>query len=76
MTYKFDFFGDYGYQLSDYDINAINGMESEEGKAQYCDGIIERENGYKKIVKRSGVDVIQFCSENGYIMFSVYCINE
>ena len=76
MTYKFDFFGDYGYQLSSNDINAINGMKRNEEKAQYCDGIIERESGYKKIVKRLGADVIQFCSENGYIMFSVYCIND
>ena len=74
MTYKFDFSGDYGYELSSNDINAINEMESIEQKAQYCDEIIARENGYKKIVKKWGVDVIEFRSENGYVMFSVYCI--
>ena len=76
MTYKFNFLGDYGYELSSLDINAINGMQSIEEKAQYCDGILERESGYKKIVKQFGVDVILFCSQNGHIMFSVYCIND
>lgn len=76
MTYKFDFSGDFGYELSSHDISAINGMKSAEEKAQYCDGILDRENGYKKIVKRWGVDIIQFCSENGYLMFSVYCTND
>ena len=76
MTYNFDFSGDYGYELSNCDINAINEMKSIEQKAQYCDGIIDRENGYKKIEKRMGADVIQFCSENGYLMFSIYCIND
>ena len=76
MTYNFDFSGDYGYELSSYDIDAINGMKSAEEKGLYCNGILDRENGYKKIVKQWGADVIKFCSENGYLMFSVYCIND
>lgn len=76
MTYKIDFSGDFGYELSSYDINVINGMGTVVEKARYCDEIIDRENGYKKIVKRFGEDVIQYCSENGYIMFSVNYIND
>jgi hypothetical protein len=76
MNYRFDFSGDFGYELSIHDINAIDRMVSIEEKAQYCDEIIARENGHKRIVKRWGVDVIEFCSENGYLMFSVYCIND
>lgn len=76
MTYKFDFSGDYGYELSNYDINVINEMKSIEEKGLYCNGILDRENGYKKIEKRRGADVIKFCSENGYLMFSVYCISD
>jgi hypothetical protein len=76
MNYKFDFSGDFGYELSIHDINAINALESVEQKAQYCDAILNRENGYKKIVRQWGADVIKFYSENGYLMFSVYCIND
>ena len=76
MIYRFDFSGDYGYELGKLDINTINGMESIEEKARYCDEILDRENGYKKIARRLGCDVIQFCSDNGYLMFSVYCIND
>ena len=76
MTYEFDFSGDYGYELSTYDISAINALKSIEEKGVYCDSILERENGYKKIEKRRGADVIRFFSENGYVMFCVYCIND
>ena len=72
MDYKFDFSGDYGYELSSLDVNAINRIKSIEEKAVYCNGILDRENGYKKVVK----NVVQFCSKNGYTMFSVYCIND
>lgn len=76
MTYKFDFSSDYGYELSNYDINAINELKSIEEKGVYCSSILERENGYRKIEKRRGADVVRFFSENGYLMFSVYCIND
>ena len=76
MTYRFVFTGDYGHELSNSDINNINSLESIEDKARYCDKILDRENGHIKIVTRWGVDVLQFCSENCFLMFSVYCTND
>ena len=65
---KFDFNGDFGYQIKDEDRQRIIDAETDEEAAAIVSEIIDVNSGYTRPFK-NGMYVLSY---NSYLMFTVY----
>lgn len=71
----FDFNGDYGYELSQYDIDRILNAKTDEEKADICLSITTNTRTERNRISKDAGYIVTFLSDNSYVMFRAYVQN-